>query len=245
MEPTTEQSKRARDWAAVLFALVLPTLVTLIYFVWAERFPGKVQQVTYVLAKAVQFGFPIVWVLCVQRCRPKPWPLKREGIWVGILFGLAVGMAMLAIYHGWLKTSEIYASAEGEIREKIAGMEIDSAWIFIGVGVFYSLAHSLLEEYYWRWFVFGQLKLLAGLWPAVVISSLGFMAHHVIVLAWYFGIDSVATWLFSFSIAIGGAIWAWLYHRTGSLLGPWLGHLLVDAAIFVIGYDIVRNMAAS
>jgi hypothetical protein len=32
----------------------------------------------------------------------------------------------------------------------------------------------------------------------------------------------------------------WLYRRSGSLLGPWLGHLLVDALIFTVGWDLVR-----
>ena len=55
------------------------------------------------------------------------------------------------------------------------------------------------------------------------------------------GFSSPATWLFSVCVAVGGAMWAWLYERTGSLLGPWLSHLLVDAAIFAIGYDLVRH----
>ena len=37
-------------------------------------------------------------------------------------------------------------------------------------------------------------------------------------------------------------MWAWLYHRSGSLLGPWLGHALVDAAIFV-GYHAKAGTA--
>jgi membrane protease YdiL (CAAX protease family) len=77
---------------------------------------------------------------------------------------------------------------------------------------------------------------------SVLVSSLGFMAHHVIILAMYFGWASWATCLFSLAIAIGGAVWAWLYERSESLVGPWLSHLLVDAAIFVIGYDLAREL---
>jgi hypothetical protein len=33
-----------------------------------------------------------------------------------------------------------------------------------------------------------------------------------------------------------------LYRRSGSLYGPWLSHLLVDAAIFWIGYDLVADL---
>jgi membrane protease YdiL (CAAX protease family) len=129
------------------------------------------------------------------------------------------------------------------MREKIAGFQLAEPWKFVALGVFYSLFHSLLEEYYWRWFVFGQLRRMTPVWVAVAVSSLGFMAHHVIVLAKYFGLASPVTWIFSLGIALGGAFWAWLYHRSGSLLGPWLSHLLVDAAIFAAGYEIVRTMA--
>ena len=66
------------------------------------------------------------------------------------------------------------------------------------------------------------------------------MAHHVLVLATFFGWTSPATYLFSLAIAVGAAVWAWLYARTDSIYGPWLSHLLVDAGIFLIGYDMVR-----
>jgi membrane protease YdiL (CAAX protease family) len=239
MQQESEPQFQKRDVAAVLFALVLPTLVTLVYFVWAERFSGGIQQATYVVAKVVQFGFPIFWVLWVQRRRPRLVRPVTGGVGLGVVFGLAIAGAMLALYHYWLKSADFFAAAEGEILEKIAGMQLDSSWKFIGVGIFYSLLHSLLEEYYWRWFVFGQLKTIAGLRTAVIVSSLGFMAHHVIVLASYFGLFEPVMWVFSLAIAIGGAIWAWLYHRTGSLLGPWVSHLLVDAAIFLIGFEII------
>jgi membrane protease YdiL (CAAX protease family) len=62
----------------------------------------------------------------------------------------------------------------------------------------------------------------------------------VLVLAKYFGYASPLTWLFTLAIVIGGAFWAWLYRRTGSLAGPWLSHALVDATIFVIGWDLIR-----
>ncbi len=65
------------------------------------------------------------------------------------------------------------------------------------------------------------------------------MGHHVIVLWVYFpGRFAAAVVPFSLAIAFGGAVWAWLYHRTGSLLGPWLSHAIVDFAVMAIGYDL-------
>jgi membrane protease YdiL (CAAX protease family) len=100
--------------------------------------------------------------------------------------------------------------------------------------------HSLLEEYYWRWFVFGRLRHLLPLAPAVVLSSLAFMAHHVIVLNYYFpGHFFGLVVPLSLGVAIGGGVWALLYERTGSIYSPWLSHLIVDAAIFGIGWDLL------
>jgi membrane protease YdiL (CAAX protease family) len=105
--------------------------------------------------------------------------------------------------------------------------------------------HSLFEEYYWRWFVFRQLRRLAPLWPAVVISALGFMAHHVIVLHEILKSAPWLAWLLSLAVAAGGGFWAWLYERSGSIFGPWLSHLLIDAGIFWIGYDLIRETVSS
>jgi membrane protease YdiL (CAAX protease family) len=69
------------------------------------------------------------------------------------------------------------------------------------------------------------------------------MAHHVVVLGLYFGWTNPWTWLFSGATAAGGAFWAWLYQRSGSIYGPWASHLLLDAGIFAIGYDLVRAAA--
>jgi uncharacterized protein len=73
-----------------------------------------------------------------------------------------------------------------------------------------SLLHSLLEEYYWRWFVFGQLHRLIALWPAIMISALAFMGHHVVVLGVYLTETPRVAWIISAAVAIGGGFWAWL-----------------------------------
>ncbi|NNC75715.1 MAG: CPBP family intramembrane metalloprotease, partial [Acidimicrobiia bacterium] len=91
----------------------------------------------------------------------------------------------------------------------------------------------------WRWFVFGQLRQRTGFRAAMIISSLAFMAHHVIVMGIYTGWSSPYTYLFSASVAVGGAYWAWLYERSDSLVAPWVSHFFVDVAIFAVGYALV------
>lgn len=238
----TMNIKTGLAWTGVLFAIVFPSIVTLSYFVFAEGFDASTQQTRYTVMKCLQFVLPAVWTFAVLRER-LPWPLPRpqSGLALGAGFGLAVAMAMLGVYWVALRKTPLFAAAAEGVQQKLAGMGIDSAAKYAAVGLFYSLVHSLLEEYYWRWFVFGQLRRLVPLWPAVLGSAIGFTAHHVIVLQAYFGGTSWATWLFSLATAVGGAFWAWLYHRSGSLYGPWLSHLFVDAGIFAIGYELVAR----
>ena len=110
----------------------------------------------------------------------------------------------------------------------------------LAFALFLSIPHSLLEEYYWRWFVFGQLRRTAPFGVALAVSSLAFMSHHVIVIHQMLQQGWGVTLFFSLCVAAGGAAWAWLYERSRSLYGPWISHLLVDCGIMYLGFDLIR-----
>ena len=175
------------------------------------------------------------------------WPIKA-GLTEGAAFGLLVLAAILTLYHGWLKPAEyLHPSSEaaGAIFDKIQTFGAAGPWTYFALGAFYSLIHSGLEEYYWRWFVFGRLQRLVRPGRAIAVSAVAFMLHHIFLLAVFFGWTSPATWLFSAAVAVGGAYWAWLYRRSGSIYSVWLSHLMIDAAIFIVGYDLVAHRFAS
>lgn len=240
MDRSLSPARRKADTAALLFALVFPSVFTWAYFLGLAHFSTAWQQVCYVAGKTIQFALPAVWVIGVQRRRLRwAWP-GRAGLLEGLAFGLAVFALALGLYHGWIRPAGWFAPLGPRVALKVARFGVTGFWTFAALGAFYSVLHSLLEEYYWRWFVFGQLGRHMP-WPAALgVSSVGFTAHHVIVLGTYFGWLSPGTYLFSLAVALGGAFWAWLYQKSRSLAGPWLSHLWIDAAIFAVGYDLVR-----
>jgi membrane protease YdiL (CAAX protease family) len=240
-----ETQRRRFEIASLVFAMILPTLVTLFYFVSLDSSAPAVQQLGYAIAKLLQFVFPVFWVYVICRERLAAPRMSTKGLWAGVVFGLLVTAAMLAIYHGILKPRGSMETAATEIRQKVVGFGVNRVWLYVLMAGFYSLIHSFLEEYYWRWFVFGRLRRVISMPVAIVVSSLAFMLHHVLVLGAYFGWTSAETYLFSVCVAVGGAVWAWLYHRADSLIVPWISHLLVDAAIFLVGFDIVQQQLAA
>jgi membrane protease YdiL (CAAX protease family) len=235
-----------RDAAVLLLALVFPTLITWLYFIALADAPAAMQQGAYAVGKLAQFALPVAYVFVWRRkLRPfaesqdAPPPQRLKSFILGGAFGLAVMLAGWLIYDWLLEPRGLFNAAQAEILAKVKGMQLASPASFIGLAVFYSIGHAFLEEYYWRWFVYRECRGAMTQPTAIVISSVGFMAHHVLVVATYFGWASPLTWLLCAAVAIGGAFWAWLYERHGTLLGPWLSHLLIDAMIFFIGYDLI------
>jgi uncharacterized protein len=230
---------------ALAFAMVLPTLITWLYFVALvtdKDVQNPAQQVAYAGGKVVQFLLPLVVVWLVERRLPRPQRPHFGGLLPGAASGLLVAAAMFGLYFGWLANSPILAGAPERVREKVAQMGLASPASYWLLAAAYTLGHSLFEEYYYRWFLFGYLRKLTPLGPAAIASSLAFMAHHVILLYVFLpGQFLVAAVPLSLCIAVGGAFWCWLYERTGTIYAAWVSHGIVDAAIFVLGWILLRR----
>jgi membrane protease YdiL (CAAX protease family) len=203
------------------------------------------QQGAYAVGKLVQFAFPALWIMGIRR-EPIAWSRPRRSDFVaGGLLGMGLLVGALVLYHFVARPLGLFDAAGDVIREKIAGFGVGSVPRFAVLATFYSLVHSLLEEYYWRWFVFGRLRRLTSLPAAVGISALGFMAHHVCILSTFFGWWSPVSIVLSAAVAIGGVLFAAIYQRTNSLYAPWIGHACVDAAIFLVGFDLALRFLPS
>jgi len=201
-------------------------------------------RVAFGAGKAVQFLFPVayVWLLARQGLGEplRLGPFRGGGFNVGLGSGLLVGLGILAVYAFWLRDSVLLASTPEKIFTKLQEFGFATPKRFVALALAISVVHSFLEEYYWRWFVFGRLRRYLPWGGAIALSSLGFMAHHVIVLGVYFpGRVWTLALPFSLGVAIGGAFWSWLYERTGSLAAVWVSHMFVDLAIMAVGFDMV------
>lgn len=225
--------------------MVFPSLMAWLYFVvLAVEGEGANPALlgAFGIGKFVQFAFPVVYVWWFERERLRPALPTRQGLRLALLFGVGIAAAILTLYFGWLKHTDWLSETPAKVFAKVREFAMDTPSRFLMLAVFISLVHSALEEYYWRWFVFGTLRKYLRLGPAVLVASLAFMGHHVIVLGVYF---PGQFWLlavpFSLAVAVGGGVWALIYERSRSLLGPWLSHVIIDAAIMGVGYDMMMQ----
>ncbi len=233
------------DWFALAFAMIYPSFMSWIYFVALATENGKVNvlvPVVYGAGKLVQFTFPVIYTWFFNREDLQPHGPNLRGMVIAVGFGLFTVAVMFAVYFGLMRGTSLAEVAAQAILVKLREFNLASPLAFLLFAVFVSVLHSLFEEYYFRWFIFNLLKHHLNLTAAVVLSALAFMAHHIITLAVYFpgGWNFIIlVVLFSIAVAVGGAVWALIYDSAQSLYAPWLSHLIVDAGIMVVGWDLV------
>ena len=237
---------KTRDLPALLLAMGFPTVMAWLYFMVLPTSASEGNPVlvtVFAASKVVQFAFPLIFVLLTERYRLGLPRLTLRGMVPAVAFGLATAAAVFGLYFLVLRSSGLFGPTSEKIDQWLTKMHLSTQSGFIIMAAGMSLVHSLLEEYYWRWFVFGGLRRrLPWAWAAL-ISGLAFMSHHVILLAFYFpGNFWVMAVPFSLGVAVGGIVWAWIYERSGSIYAAWASHCIIDLAIMAVGYDLLFDV---
>ena len=229
----TTNSKRL---CVLLPAMVLPFIGSLAYFVFLKQ--SSSAQVVYASIKVFTLLWPIIAIKLILKDPFPAFSLRSggrrsaiEGIISGFLVGgLTVVLSMTLLF-------DVAQSAAPHILEKVEQLGVKNNFILFAL--FISIFHSLIEEYYWRWFVFGYLKQIVSTKKAHIFASLAFTAHHLVVLSQYFSFGW--TLFFGFAVAVGGVLWSWMFVRHKSLEGAWISHILVDLGIMWVGYQLISG----
>ena len=233
--PESRAPSTARFALAVVPAAVLPFFGSLIYFVF---FAGQSwARWTYVATKVFTLVWPIVatrWVL--EQPLPRvDWrdPKHRKALKLGLVVGGGISLVILGL---WETPVGTYVNAYADqIRAKVVQLGVLDQ--YVAFALFLSLAHSGLEEYYWRWFLYGNLRTRLRVPVAAVLGSAAFASHHLIIVREYFSVPWAL--FFAFSVLAGGVIWCWMYERQKTLTGAWLSHAILDLAILWVGYQML------
>jgi membrane protease YdiL (CAAX protease family) len=231
-----------RNQALLALVLIAPIQLvgTTAAMVW---FPDStVAKVGFGVAKVLLMLAPIAWLIWIEKTRPRiprwdnfPWGRGMAAAHAtGLLIFVVIAAAYYTVGRRWIHVEPML--------DKVGQMGLDRRWLYLLGALYWCTINSLLEEYFWRWFIFERLrevlpKQAMGVALAVVLGGLLFTAHHVVALRVYF--DWPTTLLASLGVFVGGVTWSGLYLKYRNVYACYVSHVWADVIIFWIGWQLI------
>ena len=186
--------------------------------------------------KIVVFAlFPIgLSVLCKLTSIREIFHFRKKGFLMALGLGLGVYGVILG---GYFLTRSFfdYSQVAGSLTAN-AGVTKEN---FLYVSLYISFANSLLEEFFFRGFLFTNLKKSSSLPFAYIFSALAFSLYHVAMMIGWFGFGLTA--LILIGLAVGGIIFNWLNEKQDCIYVSWLVHMFANFSINTIGFILLNG----
>jgi membrane protease YdiL (CAAX protease family) len=142
-----------------------------------------------------------------------------------------LGLAGLGIF--WLAYA-LWADQLLDIKHIVAQIQhqfsVNATTVLI-VAPFTICLNSLVEEFFYRGFAFGQLVRRAR-WLGWLLPAAAFTVQHILFI--YHWVEWPALTLAVLGLMVFALVMQWLYRRAQSIVAPWVAHMLGDIAMMGI-----------
>ncbi|PIR78463.1 MAG: hypothetical protein COU28_01345 [Candidatus Magasanikbacteria bacterium CG10_big_fil_rev_8_21_14_0_10_36_16] len=122
------------------------------------------------------------------------------------------------------------------ITDKLSSLIDINLTNLIFIGLYIIIFNSLLEEYFWRGFLFAKLDKLIKPWQAYLITSIAFSFHHVMFYYNWFNLGFFL--LATFGLTVYALIMNYIFKKYQDLFSCWYVHIFADIAQIFIAFKI-------
>lgn len=155
----------------------------------------------------------------------------------GLLVAFALGILLFAlILGGYFLLSPVFDFSN--VASSLTSSVGVTGKNFLFVAVYVSFINSLLEEFFFRGFVFTNLKRTSNRVVAYVFSSLLFSLYHTAMMIGWFSLPLFL--LVLIGLAVGGAIFNALNEKYNTVFVSWIVHMFTNFAINIIGFILLK-----
>ncbi len=158
---------------------------------------------------------------------------KKQGILKPLLLGVGLYALILGAY-ALVRNVFDFSAIAGSLSGS-AGVTKEN---FLFVAVYISFVNSLLEEFFFRGFLFTNLKRHSSAKFAHLFSAVVFALYHVAMMIGWFSLPLFL--LCMAGLTIGGLIFNMLNEKLGSIYASWFVHMFANFAINTIGFMLLK-----
>lgn len=157
--------------------------------------------------------------------------VDKQRLRLGFLFGVISFLVIILAFYLCRELIDLNHIAS-EMREKA---NITPS-IFVFVAIYVVFGNSLLEEFFFRGFIFLNLYRKGYRFLAYIFSSFLFALYHIAIFATWFSLPILLLCLFG--LVSVGFIFNWLNTKSDNFLNSWIVHIFADIAIIIIGFKM-------
>jgi len=155
----------------------------------------------------------------------------KKNIWRLTLLGIflsGIYLTSFFVFKNFLDISTITSKLNSLININLTNL------IFIGLYII--IFNSLLEEYFWRGFLFAKLDKILKSWQAYLITGIAFSFHHVMFYYNWFNLGFFL--LVTFGLTVYALIMNYVFKKYQDLFSCWYVHIFADIAQIFIAFKI-------
>ena len=104
---------------------------------------------------------------------------------------------------------------------------------FIGVALYISLINSLLEEFFFRGFMFLNLRKISGRKFAYLVSAFVFCVYHVAIMGGWF--NPIIFIVAMIGLFVGALMFNYLNEKDENIYNSWMVHMMANLSINTVG----------
>lgn len=154
------------------------------------------------------------------------------------ILGIISGLIFFLFIYGGLEWLHVYLLDIDSLRVLLLEWGFSGAGE-IGLVLVLLLANPILEEVYWRGYMFNRLRQKGTAFSAIALTALFYTLYHLLSIIPIFAAG------YSFAavipVLIAGLFWGFIRERTGSISATMIGHVLADLGIMCVYWFIIRG----
>ena len=179
-------------------------------------------------------GLPLgTSLLCKDVAYGSLFRFRKKGFAIALGLGLGLYALILGAYFLVGRFFD-FSAIVGSLSQN-AGVTRDN---FLFVSLYISFVNSLLEEFFFRGFVFTNLKGLQSRRLAYLFSAGVFSLYHVAMMVGWF--SPLLFLLVMAGLFVGGLIFNYMNERLDTIYCSWLTHMFANFAINTIGFLLMK-----
>jgi membrane protease YdiL (CAAX protease family) len=161
--------------------------------------------------------FPLIWGVFAKDWKSMGFTRRNTG--QALIWGAGSGILLMAVI--WFTTE--HKLAPFFALQLIVGIPI---WLLI---------MSPFQEFFFRGWLQPRFEKSLGLWPGLVVTSLGFAVWHlcppfeqaqIVPIMSVFGVTLTT---------VMGLVFGYVFRRSGNIVAPWLAHVLAGLTLVLSG----------